>query len=816
MATGLQISHAKLFQEAIKNGLQSFVMPSYLEATSAVGTPPPGYFYSEIKNRAPITDISKNLKAAIGVERIIADVGYEVLSESGSQGERVWAISGEERIRFIGEWDLSERTYTITPYLTTNYPCFIEVIFYGTDLNLMISTGSIVSASIKCSIDQSGYGNELSLYSSSSDVSAVVDQLNYDQNQILNVAKNLPLGIHVAKIKFERKAAFTRNNYDVKIFGLEILNNFSNVIVNGGTAFINGLKTVSNGGSLPYLSGVTGTKGGRQLIYIKNDGQIGASFRPVDSQIKYLSQADHSGEEILKTYFIGEFGRNVLKTAFETNLNKDVNLRDFLVTLNLYDYACYTLCDGTTTLSMINGAYKDISAVGSTSEYERVVGDSLYLNGLGNLYFTFIGTGLDLLIFSSWSESGSMNQHSVTIDGELAGYLPETKEPAIVKIASGLPYGTHVVKITNNNNIGISGRKCYIKNFTVYQPKKPSLPPDCIELAEFNVVANYSINNSIENTKLSTGVIRKMALMGTSYYKNYWGSSPALNQATSVSGYTVDSVSNTNSANAYAEFYFWGTGVELKLYSNTTIQFSINDISNFSTMQNLNGTNGIQTSTSSGLILNNSTGVMTGVAPSRGSAARFLNLPLGLHKLKILKSGTGDLSLESFDVITPVHFPKFNSFNTKLKNKIEGGNSISDIRKNTLVKNQENKKSAVFSSGQSWVNSTTSTLYVPVHGASVLVNSSGGWYQFFLDAAGQSNNAEGNIDFSIAVGGKSFAGVSLLTPKINTPYYISKTGLMYLGPGSHLIEVRWRINRLINGATPSSSASASLNVIEIS
>ena len=83
-----------------------------------------------------------------------------------------------------------------------------------------------------------------------------------------------------------------------------------------------------------------------------------------------------------------------------------------------------------------------------------------------------------------------MDSHAVTIDGASAGNITTATSGAILnaKICSGLPYGTHIVKVLRS--AAVNGSMLF-SSFKVYQPKKPTLPAGAIELADYNLMADY-------------------------------------------------------------------------------------------------------------------------------------------------------------------------------------------------------------------------------------------------------------------------------------------------------------------------------------
>jgi hypothetical protein len=764
MATGLQLSHARIFQEAIKNGLQSFVLPSSLVATSAIGTPASGYFYSPILGRSSIDDLSRDLKVSMGVERIRFLSADAVLNEIGPAKERIWALPNEDRIRFIGEWafanDSGKEYRAKIVSASVSAPAYMEIVFYGTGLSLLATIDAASRSGITCSVDQGSYSSELF---PTGTPSGSTNTRNFAPNQILKIANNLTLGLHVATIRFTSVQ---------EVYGIDILNEqTSNIVVNPGTAFIDGLKVAYPGGNMPYDKDVVGSRGGRQLVYLKADGTIGNVFRAVDAVAKYMANTDHSNEEAARTYFPREFSNNATY--------------DFGRVFASNAAVTHTLSDGTTTLST-NGGQISVPAGATT--------DGLVISSASNwIEFTFVGTGLDIVHLRS-SGVQVMDAHVVTLNGVAIGNLPDVAVPVNTTIASGLPYGTHVVKITRST---ATAAGCWINSFKVYQPKKPTLPDSTMELADYNVLANFDANATAGDAYLATGVIRKVALMEASYFGSW---TVALPQGSSVSGYTLDSASGAGSIGSSSTFHFWGTGVEVRMYQPvlSASTFAINGSSSFASMANGSGGTGITTSfyggsgstitvsttngsanvtttstanlsagisiTGSGIPanstvvsvtnattfvisaaatatatnvaatvsarFNSTTGVLAGDTTSRGSGVRFSNLPLGLHTITVTKNTNTLLSLESFDVITPIYFPVQKESHITGTPLPVGGNSLLDLRKFELTAKKQDDTyhnaagkvlNVWYASAGTATQTISSTVPVAINGLSITV-----------------------------------------------------------------------------------------------
>ena len=92
-------------------GLQSFIDESLVQLTAINGTPGATQFRSSVVNRAPITDISQNLKVSMGIERVMVQQLIQLQNEFGPNGEPIWSALNDDRgmMRFIGNWQSGDR-----------------------------------------------------------------------------------------------------------------------------------------------------------------------------------------------------------------------------------------------------------------------------------------------------------------------------------------------------------------------------------------------------------------------------------------------------------------------------------------------------------------------------------------------------------------------------------------------------------------------------------------------------------------------------------------------------------------------------------
>lgn len=575
-------------------------------------------------NPRRMADLTQDLKVSLGVERIMFRALTPVEKELGDAGENVYTPNiNDDRIRFVGDWQFN---YTINGSKVfcdnTSSTDYMEITFYGTGLNILHHYDGN-NANFVASID--GGAESANLYNTS--LTSILNIRNYGIHGVIPVTSGLSLGWHTIKI---RNIAATNQ---ILTYGIEILNESSQLVVNPGQPFQGGYAAeLASQTLLDYSpTALTGTKGGRVVTYIDSEGNLGQAVQIVDANQLNLASADHANEEIVRKIHWEEFGYN--------------RADDFTAaSLSSQDLA-FTLDDGTTTL------------VGNNVTGNA--GDMGLFDGSAHVTLTFVGTGLDLL---GVDDPDDLQLGDVYIDGVDVG--THSRSANIIPIVSGLPYGTHTVKFDNTIFTATAG---FCQGFIVYQPKKPSIPAGAIELADYNVMADFANPASAANGYISTGVLKKMPLREYLYVD--------VGAGWAISG--VDTVSfdcgfnlNTNAVGDYVEYTFFGTGIEItglaqpSLVSNFTI--SIDGSSNLSGFT----TNLLQTST--GPTFTPSTGVFTGTpAAQEKYKISVSGLTLGAHTIRVTQNTAATpLYLDGFDIITPIH----------VSHNIAGSLSIKDLR----------------------------------------------------------------------------------------------------------------------------------------
>lgn len=449
------------------------------------------------------------------------------------------------------------------------------------------------------------------------------------------------------------------------VSGFEILNISGNVNINAGTAYKYGQKYVNTlPDSVPYATGVTGTTGGCLVQYLNTDGTVGQAFTPCSaSSYSYFASTNHTNEDVVRKIYWREFTASGWYSG----------IYDFALMGVGSTYQTFTLDDGVTSLVASN--------VNLT--IDPAIEWGFYISSSGGYFiFTFEGTGLDIIGAPGML---SPDPHAVVLDGVSLGNLPTGSDLNIqsFKIVSGLPFGTHTVKITRTGAAG----GIPFRQFIVYQAKKPSIPTTSIELCSYNVMANYAPVGTVGSGYVSQGVRRKVPHREFVYSGTGW--------TVSQSGlYDCGSNIYTSTATNYVAYTFFGTGLDIGLYFpntgsvNATVSI-VNVVTN--TPVTLSSyTTAIVPATP--LSFNNTNGLLSGTLAA-GTVGRYKiqisGLPLSLYTVKILQNTTVTLQVEYLDIITPIQAYKYNIPMSMQGSFTIGSTSLSDSRRMspTIAKN---------------------------------------------------------------------------------------------------------------------------------
>jgi hypothetical protein len=718
---------------------------------------------TQIANRSLIKDPSQDMKANFGIDRLMVQHIDEMLSEFGPNGEKVFKSLNDDRdlVRFVGTWtnDISNRGQRV---ITAEVNAFIEVTFYGTGLNALANL-FFSGGDVRITVDGGAEGSNLLV-----SYSNPLDSRNYSSNQILPLVSGLSLGLHTVKIR-------NNNSTGIGFFGFEILTENTQIRIAPG-AIVKDQKrlTIPSAQNISVNPGV-GSKGGRVVVY-SSGGVISQAYQAVDAVSQTLSSTNHSNEEMVRRYNWREFGAG--------------RSDDFSYVASSSAVCAFTLDDGTTSL------------VTGTTNFTPAIGD--FADGFGphngsSFALTFIGTGLD--IEPNTFNNGLSATITISIDGtQIFSGVPSSLfvKGRIAKIVSGLPYGTHVMRIAHTS----AGTTPFYRSFYVYQPKKPTIPAGAVELADYNVMADFAPNTVAGIDTIATGVMRKMLSVREATFVGSWTISGSPTDTGLISQFATSSSTSGN----YAEYTFFGTGFEWRGRTTATrannVSVSLNGLAattaNFPTMV---------TSVYGGPAF--AAGVLNINAATQDAAGfRLSGLPLGKYTVRFTNNTSSLFSVDGFDIITPVHSPKSN-ISADLQNTLRvGSQSLSDSRQ--ILPFSDSEKFRGIAVGISSNPTTSSTSYVPVPDLSLVVPSKGGWFTVGYNMNCQ-NSGTNLVITGIFINGSFESGTE---QRLNggTEQSQSTSKPIYLAAGIHKIDVYWRAGA---GTNNSNSTNRQLFVEEL-
>jgi hypothetical protein len=746
----LQDARFTAIYEAEDQAFQGFVRTSDLMlATSTTGTPSPGTFYSSIVNRSSIPDLSKDLKSRMGIDRITTQNAFVIQNEFGPNGELVFGLLNDDRnqVRFVGQSILVQNSNSGSRVIVTAAKQdYAEITFFGTGLNIL---GELYAAlDLRVTVDGGTEGASSILAVTPA---ASLSGRGYAPNHVIPAVSGLAQGVHTVRLRM-----FGVNDFGIG--GFEILNETSTIKVQPGSSYLAGKKLTNIAQqSLAYNAVATGTKGGRVVVYQKSDGTIAQAWNAVSASQLNLSAADHTNEEVVRPYYFREFGVG--------------RSDDFSTTASASGSRAFTLDDGTTTL-VTTGI--------------DLANEGIIPNAAGNwIAFTFVGTGLD---FTNVRGAAIGSTYTITVDGiavgtGLTGSSFGANGIGNVKIVSGLPYGTHVFKITCTT---LSGAGIAIGHFTVYQPKKPSIPTGSVELSDFNLMANFVANTTANLDTMSTGTLRKDKTREVIYTGT--GINVAMSPSNSIGGFTMDDsvVGDTTSLT------FFGTGFDMRYLGNTdggTTTVMMDGLTANSTNFPSASFSAYGGTTS----YSNSTGVLNqNSATTPGCGLIMSGLSLGLHTVKFTHTSGPQMRINAIDVITPTHSVRSNIYGDFQNSLPVGSQCISDNRKTSAIKDSLPTTKAWAQAVAITANvSTSSTTYVPLQDLSVVIKTTGGplkitWNASILNTGGNGTRTVAFVD-GVQVGNES---------TVNQTNYssVSNSVIIPVSPGYHKVDIYWRVD----------------------
>jgi hypothetical protein len=743
-------------QTTLTSAFQGFIDQSKVRtATTVVGTPAAGTFYSSVTNRANIIDISQDLKPSFGIERFPVQALVQLQNEFGPNGEIVWAAANDDRglIRCIGAgWTTVTNAFLGAFFGTNTVGDYLEFTFYGTGFNALMAFDA-QARNYQWSVD----GGTVTSVTVGTGYTALLTSRNYATNQVINIASGLALGVHTVRIICNTASVGNGSYFN----GFEILNTASttSLNVNSGTSYANG-KTMALasasaiGYNSAFESGTLAARGGHVVVYQKSDGTIGKAVTPANSASAFLASADHTNEEVVRVYNFREFA------AGRTD--------DFSPVTTTTVNASFTLDDGSTTLmgSSVNaGPFAGADGLGlaTSTSFATLI---------------FVGTGIDVIISTGNTTAGTFN---IVVDGTTVGTLSLTIPGSGTvtkqyKLASGLPYGSHTCKIIS---VGATPAAFTINKHVVYQPKKPAIPSGAVELADYNAMATYvadAVNGNFDT--ISTGVLHKQSVREM-IYAGTWTISPS---TTTIGGYFA----STTAAGAYVEYTFFGTGLDIvapgDAGASTTVQ--------------IDGVNYTGAATALGTSSSWTPGTSTWVpATVNGGKLQITGLTLGIHKVRITNVTAGKTYYNhAIQVITPIYSARSTAGYDGQNTLPIGSSALSDNRKATAIKDvPAQKKNVSQAFGITSSPSTTSLSFIPLQDMSLThVNTSG---RIKISYTAQAANGTSGQDeyFTIFIDGVQANGQKVVDSS-NAYGIASDVFMAFVSPGIHKIDIYWKVS----------------------
>jgi hypothetical protein len=750
--------------EALGNASGSLVVLSKVDAP-----------FTSIQGRAKVTDFSKDLLPRMGTERIMFLGLASLFSEFGPAGESVFKPISDtyDQVRFVGTgWSAANDNQGQRVVTPNNSSDFMEITFYGTGLNLLCNATDCLNMSY--SVDGAG-----AVLFFGAPTPSVIGGQYYSPNQVVKVISGLSLAMHTVKL------TIAAGYFDLN--GYEVLNTASGTAISAtaGTSYSGGKKLYKQAASVDshdsFESGLLGSKGGRAVVYQKDNSVVAKAFQPTDATILYYPSASHSNEEIIRTCYWREFGVGV-SGGIPTG-NRGFSSLGPSTPSNVN----FTLSDGVTSLMAQQGF--------SITELNT----DLLIHNLATDYiiFTFVGTGLDWTYENPVAGTRAQvvkvdNSSDITITSAVA-------EIKTVSIASGLPYGTHTVRFTG---VGGTPNLRHYK-YTIYGPKKPQVPDKAVELADYYILPAYVAPTLNTARPPSTGVISKSPSREMVYSGSWsFGNSAALAQDQQRHG----SYCQGGAVSNFIEYTFYGTGFEMGLATppsaGAVYSVKINNVLNT-----------YPCGATSGITWTSGTSSFT-MSSTSGGRIYLTGLPLGQYTVTITNtSGTAWPYFLYFDIITPIHAPKSNTPGDIQSSLSVGSCSIRDLRK---ISTQSAKTLSNWAQviGVTSDPTTSSGAMVPVPDMNCTVLTNGNPIEICYSISSQNNTANNGSLFQVYVDGSPVgtSKANLTAALGGSATTAADTLIIPVSSGVHNIQLMWSIT---GGVSLASNIRRSLVVKEL-
>ena len=193
-----------------------------------------------------------------------------------------------------------------------------------------------------------------------------------------------------------------------------------------------------------------------------------------------------------------------------------------------------------------------------------------------------------------------------------------------------------------------------------------------MELADYNIMANFVANATEGSGRISTGVLRKAGTR-EAVYSGTWDAISIID-ANTEPGFYIRATANAS----YVEYTFFGTGFDLRhgaaSNGDPASQLTLNGSTNFSAYTTSFYGTGINFTAATG-VLDQQGG------DTHGVGVVVSGLPLGVHKLRMAKTSGTYIYAPALDIITPIHVHKNNGPYVLQNTLAVGSQGINDGRK---------------------------------------------------------------------------------------------------------------------------------------
>jgi hypothetical protein len=712
------------------------------------------YYYTDIAGSKPIKD--PRIGSHFGSQRHGFTSMQLLEQETATNGSDVYSVDGREWLRLkngtgndeLVIWNDGSGTYFASSGSMSTDATFFEIVGYFNDAN--IHTMALADS------------GEFGIYLDGGTVqnndfdTTVTTPLNgrYVRSGSLGNLTfnggNPTLGIHTLKIAgrvshywrlfgIELIAQDTSNVNNIQIPSQNVVSYGKKFTVSGtphydpfngftngttlhsdvvDTATSLGLSTGTLHGATWAISGSNNIRpynGGRVVKWVASDGTIKTSVNmmppnaqnisttaaaeittPSATNTAYLpafsdDAVDHSLAEVAKTFHWREFGNGA------ANGGTGATYADASM-INAVDDIAYVMDDGLTSLSSTN--------MQATSNSLRTNAS----NVVGEVYFTFIGTGVT---FPYYTDSGY--DSDIIIDGVKIEDTGPSSTNRIITVQN-LPYGTHIVKIIDNSTNTLPIVFNGSGDITFHQPKMPPIPEDAVVIADYMLMADY-VKSTDGGIKISKGIRLVSATRDCFHDTSVTFNTLSINPTSYIPfGFTgINTL--TNAADTACKLPSFGTHGEIRSYANRGDLF-VDDV-------DVAGTGSGSTYTA----------IVTQDTAST----------LGLHTFESRSTTSTTHIIQAIGVATPIHTSShYQTFETPFLHELVGGD-----------RNMEQTNLVVTPDGKTWDEVTRDTSYI----GSVVVSTttdtqstSGSQVQVFDEWRGIVNTWRNNFnkDFAIA------------------------------------------------------------------